>query len=270
VKATFEALTQGSPRRDSPPTLTIALTRTLPQASSKALSTFLEETSEGVLGVKQATEDARGAAKRSAAQAAAAASALAEKVLESENDAAMASTAEDQMEAIDQKAAQSIVDEKAAVAKAEELAISNAKAEERGDFSKNSPAADALLAAKEARLASITLKEMAADAAARARAMRHAAQLSAERTAVAAETSAAKAAQATADATAASVQSFREALLRAMAVDRSRLEQVIEEWLLRELRATGALGMRRYAVEHRLRLIASLLGVAVGPRLIAS
>ena len=210
--------------------------------------------------MKQATEDARGAAKRSAAQAAAAASALAEKMLESENDAAMASTAEDQMEAIDQKAAQSIVDETAAVAKAEELAISNAKAEERGDFSKSSPAADALLTAKEARLASISLKEMAADAAARARAMRHAAQLSAERAAVAAETSAAKAAQATADATAASVQSFREALLRAMAIDRSRLEQVIEDWLLRELRATGTLGMRRYAAEHRLRLIASLIG----------
>jgi hypothetical protein len=181
-------------------------------------------------------------------------------MLESENDAAMASTAEDQMEAIDQKAAQSIVDETAAVAKAEELAISNAKAEERGDFSKSSPAADALLAAKEARLASVSLKEMAADAAARARAMRHAAQLSAERAAVAAETSAAKAAQATADATAASVQSFREALLRAMAADRSRLEQVIEDWLLRELRATGTLGMRRYAAEHRLRLIASLIG----------
>ena len=101
--------------------------------------------------MKRATEEARGAAKRSAAQAAAAASALAEKTAESENDAAMASTAEDQMGAIDQKAAQAIVDEKAAVAKAEELAISNAKAEERGDFSKNSPAADALLAAKEAR-----------------------------------------------------------------------------------------------------------------------
>ena len=97
-------------------------------------------------------------------------------------------------------------------------------------------------------MASIALKEMSVDAATRARAMRHAAQLSAERVAVAAETSAARAAQAAADATAASVQSFREALLRAMAVDHARLEQVIEEWLLRQLRATGTLGIRRYTL----------------------
>ena len=182
VKATSEALS-APPRRDKPPTLTLTLPLPSPsssplpaplllplpaplpspapspslQASSEALSALLEATSEGVLGVKRATDEARGAAKRSAAQAAAAASALAEKTAESENDAAMASTAEDQMEAIDQKAAQAIVDEKAAVAKAEELAISNAKAEERGDFSKNSPAADALLAAKEARYISICI-----------------------------------------------------------------------------------------------------------------
>ena len=194
VKATSEALS-APPRRDKPPTLTLTLPLPSPsssplpaplllplpaplpspapapapapapspasspslQASSEALSALLEATSEGVLGVKRATEEARGAAKRSAAQAAAAASALAEKTAESENDAAMASTAEGQMEAIDQKAAQAIVDEKAAVAKAEELAISNAKAEERGDFSKNSPAADALLAAKEARYISICI-----------------------------------------------------------------------------------------------------------------